>query len=349
MYGDALRQLAQCMILSDRLARRFPALAAAMEAAARAIYATSQKLKACRDAAGYHIRAGDMPPPRFSWWRWLLRKGSRGAFIRFTGVSRTLFGELVDLARGHAEYKERPTYKDEFAAGVSSERSVDVEEAEAAAAAAAAAAAPPKAKRAKKGVPAEAAAPARSAAFGGRCASCASCSTCGTAAVGKRMRGGQLEMGSADCIALTFRYIFGASESLGLQGLFYISSAALSKALKHGKKLALYALQLHPDAKVLWPTFAEQIRNAKLMMRGGPAARGPPPGTTCFAFGWVDGVCYRCSKCGNKEIERMGWSLKKQMCEFSPRFELGISPPPPVSASTNPCTPPTIDTFLRLH
>ena len=88
------------------------------------------------------------------------------------------------------------------------------------------------------------------------------------------MRGGQLEMGSADCMALTFRYIFGASESLGLQGLFYISSAALSKALKHGKMLALYALELHPDAKVLWPTFAEQIRNAKLLMRGGPGGRG---------------------------------------------------------------------------
>jgi hypothetical protein len=121
-------------------------------------------------------------------------------------------------------------------------------------------------------------------------------------------------------MALAFRYIFGASESQGLQGLFYISSAALSKALKHGKKLALYALKLHPDAKVLWPTFEEQLRNARLMMRSG---RRAPPSTTCYAIGWVDGVCYRIGKSANKEIERMHWSLKKQMCAF------GRQHPPP--------------------
>ena len=133
MYADALRQLMQCLVLSDRLSVRYPALAESMAAAAHRIFDLSKKLKATRDAASYAICAGDMPPPRFSWWRWLLRKGSRGAFIRFTGVSRTLFGELVGIARGHDEYKERPTYADEFAAGVSNERSVEVEEAEKAA------------------------------------------------------------------------------------------------------------------------------------------------------------------------------------------------------------------------
>jgi hypothetical protein len=38
MYGDALRQLNQCLAVSDKLSRNFPALATDMAAAAHRIY-----------------------------------------------------------------------------------------------------------------------------------------------------------------------------------------------------------------------------------------------------------------------------------------------------------------------
>ena len=64
-------------------------------------------LKAHRDAGRHRVRARDLPDVKNSWWRWLLRCGSNGAFIRFLGLSRKLFDELVDIARSHPEYVER--------------------------------------------------------------------------------------------------------------------------------------------------------------------------------------------------------------------------------------------------
>lgn len=46
----------------------------------------------------HRIHSSDMPPPDRSWWRFLLTRGSDGAWVRFAGMTKALFDELVLLA-----------------------------------------------------------------------------------------------------------------------------------------------------------------------------------------------------------------------------------------------------------
>lgn len=64
-----------------------------------------------RNKRRMRIGYGDMPHPKYSWWRHLLTlKGPAhdGAWIRFAGVSRQLYDEIVAAASQHPDYCARP-------------------------------------------------------------------------------------------------------------------------------------------------------------------------------------------------------------------------------------------------
>ena len=90
-----LEQLAQAETLLEQ--------AAELLQAARA-------LKAKRDRNRYRIRRGQMPDVKYSMWRHLLSltgPDADGAWIRFAGLSRSLFFELCDIARLRSDYRPR--------------------------------------------------------------------------------------------------------------------------------------------------------------------------------------------------------------------------------------------------
>ena len=61
-----------------------------------------RKLKVARDKNRYRIRRGQMPAVEHSMWRHLLSlrgPGADGAWIRFAGITRSLFFELYEIAR----------------------------------------------------------------------------------------------------------------------------------------------------------------------------------------------------------------------------------------------------------
>jgi len=70
---------------------------------------SAQSIAKVRNTRRMRIRYGDMPHPRYSMWRHLLKLGpeSNGAWVRFCGVSRTLYDELDRIAQAHPDYKGR--------------------------------------------------------------------------------------------------------------------------------------------------------------------------------------------------------------------------------------------------
>jgi len=110
MLAEVLRAIAHRLAEANRLQRKFPSLAAEMRAAAARLERLSIKMKAMRDAGRLYIGKDDIPPIEFSLWRWILTRGSEGAMIRFTGLSRALFDELVLLASQAESWTERVDY-----------------------------------------------------------------------------------------------------------------------------------------------------------------------------------------------------------------------------------------------
>lgn len=87
------------------------ALADAADAVAAASLASSATIVRIRNQARVAFHKGDMPDAGFSMWRHLLTldgPAHNGAWIRFTGVSRDIYDELVQLASKHESYRARP-------------------------------------------------------------------------------------------------------------------------------------------------------------------------------------------------------------------------------------------------
>ena len=110
MLAEVLRVIGYRLAEANRLQHKFPSLAAEMRADAARLERLSIKLKAMRDAGRLYISKDDIPPIEFSLWRWILTRGSEGAMIRFTGLSRALFNELVLLASQAEGWTERVDY-----------------------------------------------------------------------------------------------------------------------------------------------------------------------------------------------------------------------------------------------
>ena len=249
MRSDVLDRIIFLVSEAKRVQATLPAEAARLMKLANTLYAFSEKIKKVRDTQVHRIRQSDMPPADRSWWRWLLVHGSDGAWVRFAGMTKTLFDELVLLARAHPEFVDREDYSSD-------------------------AYAPP-------------------------------------GASGKRKRGGQRVMGGVDAMGLACRYIFGMSETVGLMSSFFVSTTTISDSLALGRKLLLFALRLHPDAEVRWPSIEEQKKFARLIAQNG--SNHLPAGLAdCHPFIWVDGVCYPTKKTGIAEVDRMMYSGKKR-------------------------------------
>ena len=83
---------------------------AAQEAAAH-LLRDFKAITTLRNKRRMRVGYGAMPHPRHSWWRHLLKlRGAEwdGAWIRFAGVSRELYDELVDVAAAHPDFCARP-------------------------------------------------------------------------------------------------------------------------------------------------------------------------------------------------------------------------------------------------
>jgi len=240
-----LEQLAQAETLLEQ--------AAELLQAARA-------LKAKRDRNRYRIRRGQMPDVKYSMWRHLLSltgPDADGAWIRFAGLSRSLFFELCDIARLRSDYRPRMD---------------------------------------EDGVPVR---------------------HPGT-------RGAPLKMGDDDALGLALRYVFGQSETVGLMCCFYVSSETINVKLDRGLELLDWVLRRHPDAKVLWPTFDEQLRDARIIAEHGPDKL---PVGLCKKklFFWVDGMATRVAAGSNKEAERANCGTKHKGPHVSCVFAFGPS------------------------
>ena len=215
-----------------------------LEGAAELLQA-ARALKANRDQNRYRIRRGQMPDVKWSMWRHLLSLAgpdADGAWIRFAGVSRSLFFELSDIARMRSDYRPRMD---------------------------------------KEGVP--------------------------TRLPGTR--GAPLKMGDDDAMGLALRYVFGQSETVGLMCCFFVSSETINFKLDRGLEFLDWALRRHPDAKVLWPTLDEQLRDARIIAEHGPDKL---PVGLCKKklFFWVDGMAMRVAAGSNKEVERANCGTK---------------------------------------
>jgi hypothetical protein len=179
-----------------------------------------------------------MPAVEHSMWRHLLSlrgPGADGAWIRFAGISRSLFFELCTIARLHDGFHPR---MDEDGAPLPREGA-----------------------------------------------------------------GAPLKMGDDDAMGLALRYVFGQSETVGLMCCFFVSSESINKKLDRGLEILDWALRRHPDAKIRWPSFEEQLRDARIIAEHGPDTL---PKGICnkTIFFWVDGMAMRVAPGSNKEVER---------------------------------------------
>lgn len=287
MRADVLDRIIFLVSEANRVQDTLPAEAARLRKLANALNDFSEKIKNVRDSQVHRIHSSDMPPPDRSWWRFLLARGSDGAWVRFAGMTKALFDELVLLARGHPEFVDRDDYAGD-------------------------AYAPP-------------------------------------GASGKRKRGGQRVMGGVDAMGLACRYIFGMSETVGLMSSFFVTTTTISDNLALGRKLLLYALRLHPDAEVRWPTLEEQKQFARLIAQNG-CNQLPDGLADCFPFIWVDGVCYPTKKTGIPEIDRMMFSGKKHIGPLSSYCAILASPTATAryskTASSTTPLPATLPSFL---
>jgi hypothetical protein len=85
--------------------------AMAAEEAAAQLLRDFKTITTLRNKRRMRVGYGAMPHPRHSWWRHLLKlRGAEwdGAWIRFAGVSRELYDELVAVASQHPDFKARP-------------------------------------------------------------------------------------------------------------------------------------------------------------------------------------------------------------------------------------------------
>jgi hypothetical protein len=78
---------------------------------ARDLLRQATAISKVRDKRRMRIGYGDMPHPKHSWWRHLLTlegPSHDGAWIRFAGVSRQLYDEIVAVASEHPDFRARP-------------------------------------------------------------------------------------------------------------------------------------------------------------------------------------------------------------------------------------------------
>jgi len=291
MLAEVLRVIGYRLAEANRLQHKFPSLAAEMRADAARLERLSIKLKAMRDAGRLYISKDDIPPIEFSLWRWILTRGSEGAMIRFTGLSRALFNELVLLASQAEGWTERVDYY----------------------------AAPGAGGKRKRG--------GQLLMGGADCMALALRYIFGYVAhhvEQLRVRPPPLSFAVLHYFACAPPLLLSCStcESVGLMGCFHVSSSTISSCLNKGFDFLLYALERHPDAAVKWPDFATQLRYMKMIAENGfikldTGLTARRPG--CF----VDGAVWPVEKGTNKEVERMNWCSKHHITGVNNVFAFG--------------------------